>query len=168
MRAWYCTILILAVAGSSVTEAGYPKPPNNGGVYVIAHRGAHADIPENTLAAYQKAIDLGADFVEFDLRTTRDGEFVCIHNETVDAYTSDGTRGKVCNFTLAEIQLLDIGSRIGPKWNDERVPTFEEILSLCKGKVGIYLDLKDAPIKEVATVILSHEMEQQVVWCISP
>jgi glycerophosphoryl diester phosphodiesterase len=57
-------------------ESQYPKPPNQGGIYVIAHCGAHRGIPENTLAAYQKAIQIGADFVEIDLRTTKDGEFI--------------------------------------------------------------------------------------------
>ncbi len=144
------------------------KPPRQGGVYVIAHRGAHKGIPENTLAAYRKAIELGADFIEIDLRTTQDGEFVSVHNRTVDAYTIDGTKGAVNDLTLAEIRALDIGSRVGEEWKDERVPTFDEILGLCNGKIGIYLDLKDAPIDEVARQIREYGMERNVVWCISP
>ena len=99
------SLLSLAILGQVFAASGpqYSEPPNQGGVYVIAHRGAHQRIPENTLAAYRKAIELGADFVEIDLRTTKDGEFISIHNRTVDAYTVDGTRGKVSDFTLAEI-----------------------------------------------------------------
>jgi len=62
------------------------KPPRHGDIYVIAHRGAHNGIPENSIPAYQKAIDLGADFVEVDIRTSSDGHFISIHNSTVDAY----------------------------------------------------------------------------------
>ncbi|MFP6616763.1 MAG: glycerophosphodiester phosphodiesterase [Candidatus Hydrogenedentota bacterium] len=61
-----------SVVGADETRT-YPTPPRNGGIYVIAHRGAHQGIPENTLEAYQKAIDLGCDFVEIDVRTTKDG-----------------------------------------------------------------------------------------------
>lgn len=162
-----CVLLSLMV-GISEAELLLPVPPKHGGIYVIAHRGAHDGIPENTLAAYQKAIDLGADFVEIDLRTTSDGKFVSIHNSTVDAYTIDGTRGAVRDFKIAELRQLDIGSRVGPQWKDERVPTFQEILELCQGKIGIYLDLKDAPIDEVAQEIKRFEMQRHVVWCISP
>lgn len=149
-------------------EPAYGKPPNNGGIYVIAHRGAHKGIPENTLAAYQKAIDLGADFVEIDLRTTKDGQYVSIHNRTVDAYVTDGAKGTIRDLTLAQLKALDIGSRIGTQWKDERVPTLDEILKLCKDEIGIYLDLKDAPIGAVARRIQEHEMQRQVVWCVSP
>ena len=146
----------------------YPKRPNQGGIYVIAHRGAHQGIPENTLAAYRRAIELGADFIEIDLRTTKDGEFVSIHNRTVDAYTIDGTAGEVADFTLAELKSLDIGSRIGPEWKNERVPTFVEILELCRDKIGIYLDLKNASVEEVVQHIQAHSMEKQIVWCVAP
>ena len=169
-----CALLLVAMlatctlADPSKRSAPYPRQPRHGDIYVIAHRGAHQNIPENTLAAYQKAIDLGADFVEIDLRTTKDGEFVSIHNKTVDAYLTDGTKGRVRDFTLAEIKQFDIGSRINSEWSDERVPTFDEILKLCKDQVGIYLDLKDAPVDRVARRILDHDMQQQVVWCVSP
>ena len=149
-------------------EPPYPRPPRRGGVYVIAHRGAHRGIPENTLAAYKKAIALGADFVEIDVRTTKDGRFVSIHNERVDAYLTDGTRGRVRDLTLKEIKSLDIGSRVGPEWKGERVPSLDEILTLCKDKIGVYLDLKDAPVGAVARKVNSRRMQRQVVWCIKP
>ena len=144
------------------------KPPKHGGVYVVAHRGAHKDIPENTLAAYQKAIDLAVDFVEIDVRTTKDGRFVSVHNSTVDAYCLDGTTGKVSDFTLAELKALDIGSRVGPKWKEERIPPFEEILDLCKGKCGVYLDLKEAPVAPLVEAIKKRGMEHDVLWYAEP
>ncbi len=141
------------------------KPPKHGGIYVVAHRGAHKGIPENTLAAYQKAIDMGVDFVEVDIHTTRDGRFVSIHNETIDAYVEDGS-GKVKDFTLEELRSFDIGIRIGPQWKGTRIPTFEEILDLCRGKCGIYLDLKEAPVAPLVNMIKERGMERQVLWCL--
>jgi len=133
------------------------------GVYVIAHRGAHIGIPENSLAAYQKAIDLGCDFVEIDVRTTKDGGFVSIHNSSVEEY-ADGIKGKVSELTLAELKSLDIGFRIGAQWKGTRIPAFEEILKLCQGKIGIYLDLKAASVSALVEIIKKYRMENDILW----
>jgi len=157
-------VAALAAALGGVETRELPlKPPRNGGVYVVAHRGAHQGIPENTLAAYRKAIELGCDFVEIDVRTTKDGRFVSVHNSTVDGYV-DGVTGRVDEFTLAELKALDIGSRVGPEWKDERIPTFEEILDLCNGKIGIYLDLKEAPVEPLVREIEKRNMQHSVIW----
>lgn len=156
------TLLSLALCVNLPDAIKDLHPPKHG-VYVVAHRGAHQDIPENTLAAYQKAIDLGCDFVEIDLRTTKDGEFVSIHNNTVDAYTTDA-KGPVKSFTLAELKALDIGSRIAPQWADERIPAFREILQLCKGKIGIYCDVKDADLEKASAIVREFDMQRQVLW----
>ncbi len=140
------------------------RKPNNK-IYVIAHRGAHHGIPENSLPAYQKAIDLGCDFVEIDIRTTKDKEFVSVHNSTIDNYTS-GKKRSVKDLTLAELKSIDIGEKLGDEWKDTRIPTFEEILQLCKGKIGIYLDLKNAPIPELMLIIRRYDMEQDIIWYI--
>ena len=66
--------------------------------------------------------------------------------------------------TLAELKQLDIGSRNSPEWKDTRIPTFEEILEVCKGKCGIYLDLKQAPVKPLIEMIKAREMEHDVIW----
>jgi glycerophosphoryl diester phosphodiesterase len=139
-------------------------PPKNGHTYVIAHRGAHVGTPENTLAAYRKAIELGADVVEIDIRTTKDGRFVSVHNRTVGVYVQNGTDRAVRDMTLAELKTLDIGSRVDPKWKDERIPTIEEILTLCKGKITIWLDQKDAAIEPLVSLVKEHRMEDQVLW----
>lgn len=130
---------------------------------MIAHRGAHNGIPENSLPAYQEAIDLGCDFVEIDLRSTKDGKIVSIHNATVDAYVK-GTTGKVNEMTLAALKALDLGDHFGPNWKNTRIPTLEEILQLCKGKIGIYLDLKEPIVPEILTLIRKYDMEQDIVW----
>lgn len=147
-------------------EKYFPQP-KNGDTYVVAHRGAHIGIPENTLAAYQKAIDLGCDFVEIDLRKTKDGRFVSVHNSTIDAYTNGEVTGRVGDFTLAELKNLNIGKRIGPEWVNERIPAFEEILQLCKGKIGIYLDLKEPDVKAQIDIIKEYGMERDIIWYIS-
>ncbi len=141
----------------------FRKPKNK--IYVIAHRGAHQGIPENSLPAYQKAIDLGCDFVEIDVRTTKDGKFLSVHNSTIDNYTT-GKKGSVKDLTLAELKSVDIGEKLGEEWKNTRIPTFEEILKLCKGKIGIYLDLKDAPIPDLMAIIRKYKMEQDIIWYI--
>ena len=138
-------------------------PPKHGDIYVVAHRGAHNDAPENSLAAYQIAIDMGVDFIEVDIRTTKDGVIVSCHNGDIDAYV-DGLTGSINRFTFAELQKIDIGIKKGAKWKDTRIPTFEEILKIAKGKCGIYLDLKEAPVKELVALIKKYDMEGQTLW----
>jgi glycerophosphoryl diester phosphodiesterase len=140
------------------------KPPKNG-IYVVAHRGAHKGIPENSLAAYQKAIDLGCDFIEIDVRTTKDGKFVSIHNSTVDEYVS-GVKAKVSELNLSEVKSLDIGIKYGPQWKNTRIPAFDEVLELCHGRIGIYLDLKAAPVSQLVQVIKRKGMEKDIIWYI--
>ena len=94
---------------------------------LIAHRGAHkgqsGNLPENTLAAFRNAVELGADWLEFDVQMSRDGQLVVIHDETVDR-TTNGS-GRVADLTLAELRALDAG-------NGERIPTFTEVIELAK------------------------------------
>lgn len=165
---WYLIFLLIflpVILFGQKTDSfqNFRKPKN--GVFVIAHRGAHLGIPENSLPAYQKAIDLGCDFVEIDVRTTKDGQFVSVHNSTIDSYVNDKT-GSVKNMTLAELKSLDIGKKLGEEWEYTRIPTFEEILQLCKGKIGIYLDLKDAPVPLLMELIRKYNMENDIVWYI--
>ncbi len=156
-------VTVLAEPSEDIIHELGMRPPRNGSLYVIAHRGAHREIPENTLAAYAKAIELGCDFVEVDLRTTKDGRIVSVHNANVDAYTSDAA-GRVRDFTLAELKAMDIGSRVNSRWSDERIPTFEEILELCRGRIGIYLDLKNAELDPLLNLIRRYQMEKDIVW----
>lgn len=167
MRRLLTVALLLVTGVPLLAAAGTPLPAPKHGVYVVAHRGAHQGIPENTLAAYRKAIDLGADYVEIDVRTTKDGKFVSVHNDDVDGYTKDA-QGPVASFTLAELKVMDIGSRVDEKWKEERIPTFEEILDLCKGKIGIYLDHKAAAVKDLLPVIKAHGMEKSIIWYADP
>lgn len=108
---------------------------------VIAHRGASGHAPENTMAAFRRAVALGATFIETDLQLSRDAHFVAVHDETVNR-TTDG-RGSVHDLTLAELRELDAGSWFGSEFSGERIPTLEEILQFSKkNDVVFYLEMK--------------------------
>ena len=110
-------------------------------VLVIAHRGASGHAPENTLAAFRKAVSQGAAFIETDLQLSRDAHFVAIHDATVDRTT--GGHAAVHDLTLAELRRLDAGSWFGSEFAGERIPTLEEILDFSKKHdVVFYLELK--------------------------
>lgn len=93
---------------------------------VLAHRGASDQAPENTLAAFRRALEAGADGVELDVHLSRDGEIVVIHDEQVDR-TTDGS-GPVKNLTLAQLKALDAGSWFDSRFRGERIPTLAEVL----------------------------------------
>ena len=94
---------------------------------VIAHRGASGTCPENTLAAFRRAAELGAHMIELDVQLTRDGEVVVVHDWTLDR-TTDGS-GPVGAATLADIRRLDAGAWFNPRFAGERVPTLAEVLA---------------------------------------
>jgi glycerophosphoryl diester phosphodiesterase len=107
----------------------------------IAHRGASGYAPENTFAAFRKALAMGAGFVETDLQLSRDARFVAIHDATVNRTTNG--QGAVHDLTLADLRKLDAGSWFGSEFAGERIPTLEEILEFAKKHdVVFYLELK--------------------------
>jgi glycerophosphoryl diester phosphodiesterase len=108
---------------------------------LIAHRGASGYAPENTLAAFRKAVAMGLSFIETDLQLSRDARFVAIHDDTVNRTTNG--QGGVHDLTLAELRRLDAGSWFGSSFAGERIPTLEEILEFAKRHdVVFYLELK--------------------------
>jgi len=109
--------------------------------WIIAHRGASGHAPENTLAAFERAIELGAPFIETDVRLTRDARFVAIHDSTLER-TTDG-RGSVHDFSLAELRQLDAGRWFGAQFAGQRIPTLDEILAFAQQRdIVFYLDIK--------------------------
>jgi glycerophosphoryl diester phosphodiesterase len=110
-------------------------------VLIIAHRGASGNAPENTLAAFRKAVALGATFIETDLQLSRDARFVAIHDATVNRTTNG--QGAVHDMTLADLRKLDAGSWFGSEFAGERIPTLEEILEFSKKNDAVfYLEIK--------------------------
>jgi glycerophosphoryl diester phosphodiesterase len=110
-------------------------------VLAIAHRGASGHAPENTFAAFRKALAMGAGFIETDLQLSRDARLVAIHDATVNRTTNG--QGAVHDLTLAELRRLDAGSWFGSEFAGERIPTIEEILDFAKKHdMVFYLELK--------------------------
>lgn len=135
---------------------------------VMAHRGNQAEHPENSLEAMTSAVQLGVDVLETDVRLTSDNEFVIFHDETVDR-VSDGV-GAVHELTLAEIQGLDIGFKVGPdqgfpfRGKGYRVPTLSDFFdSFPEQKINIDIkDLSPTAPKQLAKVIQEHKAEDRV------
>lgn len=145
MRSPSC-FLLLALALQAL-------PPN--GVWIVAHRGFKAVAPENTIAAFEAAAAAGADYMEIDVRPTRDGELILMHDGKVDRTT--GGRGAVSDFTFAEIRRLDAG-------RGEQIPTLRETLLWARTKgVRIDIDHKAGPVEEIARVIRETGMTKRVV-----
>jgi glycerophosphoryl diester phosphodiesterase len=114
-----------------------PRPE----VVVVAHREMAAGFPENTLAAFRHSVALGFRVIEVELRATADGHIVIMHDETVDRTTRGS--GEVGRMTLAEVQSLDAGSRAGPQFAGEPVPTYLEALQALRGSgATLILDIK--------------------------
>jgi glycerophosphoryl diester phosphodiesterase len=109
--------------------------------WIIAHRGASGHAPENTLAAFERAVELGAQFIETDIHLTRDARFVAIHDKTLDRTTNG--HGPVRDFTLAELKKLDAGMWFDRQFMGQRIPTLEDVLSFArKHDVVFYLEIK--------------------------
>lgn len=106
---------------------------------IIAHRGASAKAPENTLAAFELAIQEDADMIELDTKLTADKKVVVIHDQTVDR-TTNGT-GKVKDLTLAELRELDAGYLWGEAFQNEKIPTLEEVFEVCAEKILFNIEL---------------------------
>ncbi|MGC1107641.1 MAG: glycerophosphodiester phosphodiesterase family protein [Candidatus Acidiferrales bacterium] len=109
--------------------------------WIIGHRGAPGYAPENTMASFRRAVELGAAFIETDLRLSHDARFVAMHDATLDR-TSNG-RGLVRDFTLAQLRELDAGSWFAPEFAGEKIPTLDEILAFAREvDVVFYLEVK--------------------------
>ena len=158
-RAVVCALA--AFAGSLVPSAAQDAQSRSTGPkrpWVVAHRGASAYAPENTVPAFQLAAEQGATFVEFDLRLTKDGHIVCLHDETLERTTDVEAvfpdRGQVPagaqttrrwqleDFTLAELKRLDAGAWFDPKYRGTRIPTFAETIDALRSRSGLFIELK--------------------------
>ncbi|MFX1442568.1 MAG: glycerophosphodiester phosphodiesterase [Promethearchaeota archaeon] len=121
------------------------KPKNK--IFIIGHRGANSIAPENTLKAFQKAIELGADCVEFDVHESKDGKIVVMHDEDIFRTTGQKFHGLIKDMTLEELRTLDCGE-------GEKIPTFKELISLTKGKIGLNCEIKAEGIAKKIVAIM--------------
>lgn len=145
----------------------------------IAHRGASLVAPENTLAAIAVAVRRRAHGVEFDVRGTRDGRLVLMHDDSLDRTTTGS--GKVRDLTLRQIRRADAGIKKAKKFAGERVPTLREALRLLKGRATPVIEVKDTDISDAvvsdlrrssmvgeAVIISFHDSVLQAVASIEP
>lgn len=122
-------------------ESALHRPPNARPI-IMAHRGTSDELPENTLAAFQRALEQGADVFETDIRFTRDDEIILMHDATVDR-TTNGT-GSVANMTLREIKKLNAQHSALSGGERESIPTLAEFLSFTAAQaIPVALELKD-------------------------
>ena len=114
---------------------------------IIAHRGASNLAPENSLKAFKKAIELRADYIEFDIRKTKDGEIIIMHN--ANTFKMTGKRGIIKNMTSEELKKLEIG-------DGEKIPTLNELIQLAKGKIGLNCEVKVRGLEKMLVEILQR------------
>lgn len=155
--------LSLLLSPFSQSFAEQPTVGERKQVSNVAHRGATAYTPENTIAAFDLAVDMKADYIEIDVQRSKDGELVLIHDTTVDR-TTDGT-GKVGDLTLEQLRSLDAGSWKGEQFAGEPIPTFEEILDHYHGKIGILIELKAPELypgieEQVAAALIERNLHK--------
>lgn len=133
---------------------------------IIAHRGASAAAPENTMAAVKQAVSDGADWVEIDVQETAEGEVVVFHDS--DFMKLSGNPLKIWEATQADLDDLDIGSWFDARFADERVPTLAAVLEECRGRAGVVIELKyyghDQQLEQrVAEIVEATEMTDSVM-----
>ncbi|HOC70852.1 MAG TPA: glycerophosphodiester phosphodiesterase family protein [Candidatus Hydrogenedentes bacterium] len=132
-----CSALLLVLAGCATLPVFVPPA----GVAVIAHRGASHDAPENTLAAFRLARDMGADWFELDCHLSRDGLVVVSHDNELERTT--GAQGTITESDYAYLQSLDAGAWKGVQFAGERLPLFSECLDFAKNSIGVYVEIKN-------------------------
>ena len=132
-----------------------------GRVWVVGHRGAMGYCPENTLASFERGLELGADWIELDVHLSRDGEVIVIHDETLDRTTNG--HGYIQDHTLAELRALDAGG-------GEHIPTLDDVLTWASANgVTLDIEIKNAPIfytgieDKVVHLLEAHQMLDQVL-----
>lgn len=136
---------------------------------VIAHRGASAYAPENTMSAFKKALDMGAGGIELDVHLSKDGRIVVIHDERIDR-TSNG-KGMVRDFTLDELKNLDFGSWFSQEYAGERIPLLEEVLELLNGWDGLLnIEIKSGIVlypgieNKLVELVKKYHMDSKVIY----
>jgi glycerophosphoryl diester phosphodiesterase len=140
----------LAVGSHPSVADRYRRARERGAPLVGGHRGNPAEHPENTMASFRSAIELGVDMIECDVHLSSDGQLVVIHDHTLDR-TTDGT-GLVAQHTLAELRRLDAGG-------GERLPVLPEVCELARDRVGLCIEIKQIQIPYPG-------LEEQLVACL--
>jgi len=136
---------------------------------VIAHRGASMYAPENTIAAFELAVEMGADAIELDTMLTADGTPIVIHDQSLER-TTNGS-GSVASKSIEEIQLLDAGSTFDARFDGEKIPTLKEVFSAVGNKILINVELKNyaSPLdhlpETVIDLVVKKGLADRVLLC---
>jgi glycerophosphoryl diester phosphodiesterase len=144
------------------SETPFPFPQD---FLIIAHRGASSYAPENTIAAFDLALQIGACHLELDVHLTRDDHLVVIHDDTVDRTTS-GT-GPVASQTLAALQALDAGAWFREAFAGARIPTLTDVLTRYQGRAHLHIELKGHTAhlpQRTVDLVRAHSMAQHVTF----
>jgi glycerophosphoryl diester phosphodiesterase len=131
--------------------------PSARAVEIACHRGANEYCPENTQAAAAKCVEWGADYVEIDVRTTKDGVMIIMHDPWVNRTTNG--KGMVRQLTAEQIDGLDAGSWFDARFAGEKVPRLEPYLRWIKGKAKVYFDVKDADLAALIKLVYDVGLE---------
>lgn len=135
---------------------------------VFAHRGASRFAPENTIASFRNALDMGALALELDITLTKDGEVVVIHDDTVDRTTNG--KGAVADLNLVEIKALDAGAWFSADFTGEKIPTLQEVFAFVRNRALINIELKNAGkrnpelVQKAIDLVLSMHMQEMVIF----
>ena len=135
---------------------------------IFAHRGASAHAPENTLAAFELALAENADAIELDVKLSADGHVVVIHDGTTDRTT--GTHARVKDLSLADLHALDSGSFFSAKFQNERIPTLEEVFETLGKRTFINVELtnyntpRDHLVESVCTLVKKFALQDRVMF----
>lgn len=144
--------------GSMSFDTLMAKKQELGRPLIMGHRGAMGHAPENTMASFKKAVEMGVEAIELDVHLSKDGKLVVIHDETVDRTTNG--KGEVADLTLAELQALDAGSWFAPEFAGERIPTLEEVLTWARDRVPVVIEVKFNRQIEAITMATVAEVDR--------
>ncbi|OIJ17657.1 glycerophosphodiester phosphodiesterase [Anaerobacillus alkalilacustris] len=160
-----CFILLASLFSLKTKMAIVSNSANH---YVtIAHRGGAGYAPENTMAAFNKAVEMKCDYLELDIQMSKEGEFVVIHDPTINRTTNVNTRKSiyVSDLTVAQLKQLDAGSYFGAEFYGERIPTLKEVLDEFSGKIGIIIEVKAPELypgieEKLAAILIGNELDK--------
>lgn len=128
---------------------------------IIAHRGASAYFPENTMAAFEAAVAMNADMIELDVLLSKDGVPVVFHDAKLDAHSNG--KGLVSSFALKELKKLDAGSWFDVKFSGQQIPTLEEVLDFAAGKIALNIEIKT----EAVTDQMANGVEEKALGLVN-
>ncbi len=172
LRIVHLIVFIFLFVALSCREANFSQPnslekiqyalhhPEDNTILVAAHRASHSKYPENSLEAIRHTIEIGADIIEIDVRSTLDGQLILMHDGTIDRTTN--ATGDVESMTFSRIRALQLDG--SGKKHVYQVPTFTEALMEAKGKILVDIDIKSASVSKLVEVIHQLDMGDQVIF----